>query len=656
MLDTIIPSLQGRGRNVLPTLPLLNQEEVSTIWEHVSEFVGRQLSQYKGAHIPGLGAFTFMRQTLDVGSNKSILFQRPTFIMAEKLLQLHGLQQKKVHTPGDIPIVPLNFALISLESSFNRDTVEGCVKETLLFLSRSISIKQNVEFTFKGVGVLVIRDGRVKMRFFKDFLCTVDGSGTLAKALANRPGTEDSVLSSREALKKPTDNVLTFPRIENKEMKNKPLMETIVEEQGKNKPKECKLKEGTDKEAGVTELLSLKKLQDRKFISAGKVKGVDLPNKLEQSGRCKKDMNHPESLPSPRGLKNNNKMKPDISSATSCQDHDKAGQEMCYVCLQRTQPNIPIYYSEEQQKREKEDEQLLQQYQMLQDQESFLEQQMRNLAIRRQNQENAAFNLGVAEAMKIHKNKKPEFHKSFLLDKRPFSQENNALKEEEHFKSLRKQMADKREKELNERKNQNLMEHLEQVKLTEELAAQRAKYIQDKMAETECYKRDLDAQIKNKSSQLPAFESVSSESVYGKHEHALMTERRLWEQNCMKHQLEESVNRKRKAILSQLADREWDLQVLQKTRKEYLADKRAEAEHMNRINQSLQEDWGRSVEMKRQRDLEEKAFQRASDKVFLLDQCNKYKRCKQCQRCLCNTGSSNLWPLNKHLHGSRLFV
>lgn len=86
---------------------------------------------------------------------------------------------------GDIPIVPLNFVVISLEGPFKRDTVEGCVKETLLFLSRSISIKQNVEFTFKGIGVLMIRYGKVKMRFYKDFFCAMDGSGALAKALAN---------------------------------------------------------------------------------------------------------------------------------------------------------------------------------------------------------------------------------------------------------------------------------------------------------------------------------------------------------------------------------------------------------------------------------------------------------------------------------------
>jgi len=30
---------------------------------------------------------------------------------------------------GDIPIVPLNFVMISLEGPFSRDIVEGCVKE-----------------------------------------------------------------------------------------------------------------------------------------------------------------------------------------------------------------------------------------------------------------------------------------------------------------------------------------------------------------------------------------------------------------------------------------------------------------------------------------------------------------------------------------------
>jgi hypothetical protein len=42
----------------------------------------------------------------------------------------------------------------------------------------------------------------------------------------------------------------------------------------------------------------------------------------------------------------------------------------------------------------------------------------------------------------------------------------------------------------------------------------------------------------------------------------------------------------------------------------HLADRKAELERVNRINQCLQEDWEHSAAMKKQRDLEEKAFER----------------------------------------------
>uniref|UniRef100_A0AC11E0P3 Coiled-coil domain containing 81 n=1 Tax=Ovis aries TaxID=9940 RepID=A0AC11E0P3_SHEEP len=546
-----------------------------------------------------------MRQKLEVGNKKFFLIQRPVFVMAEKLLQMHGLKQNRVYTPGDIPIVPLNFVMISLEGPFSRDIVEGCVKETLLFLSRSISIKQNVEFTFKGIGVLMIKDSKVKMRFYKDFLCTMDGSGALAKALANRPDTVDSVLSSRENLGKRPNSVLAFPRIDLKEMENKPPMETITEEDGQNGQRKDKLKDQSDKE-GVPEILSPKTAQDRPAVSTAKGTNASLPNKLEQNGSGGKNMNH-ESVSFPGGLKNDHALKPKISPGTSCKDHHRAGQ-------------------------------------------------MRSLASREQNQKNAAYNLGVAEAIRIHKNEKPEFYKSFLFDKRPLSPEINAFKQEEYSQSLLRQMDHRRKKDIKQRQNRELMDRLEQVQLTEELAAQRAKYIKDKMEETQCYKRALDAQIKNRCPQLPVFEPDSSKPIFGKNEGEMMVEKRKRDQNYMKHQMEAAANNKRRAILHQLVDQKRDLLMLQRTHKEHLADRNAELERVNRINQSLQDDWERSAVMKKHRDLEEKAFERASDKLFLLDQCEKYRRCKQCQRRTSNRGESNLWPLNKYMHGSRLFV
>uniref|UniRef100_A0A2I2ZT58 Coiled-coil domain containing 81 n=1 Tax=Gorilla gorilla gorilla TaxID=9595 RepID=A0A2I2ZT58_GORGO len=562
MLDTIARALQDLGRQVLPTLPSLSQEEVSIIWGNVSEFVRWQLTLHKGVQIPAFGTFTFIRQKLEVGNNKFILIQRPVFIMAEKLVQIHGLKQNK------------------------------------------------------------------------------------------RPGTVDSVLSSREALRKWPSSVLAFPRIELKEMENKLPMETLVEECGENRERKCKLKDQSDKEEGTRDISSPKRLRDRQALFPAKVTNVSLLEKFERSESGGKIMT-PESLSSPSCLKHDSEMKPQTSPA--CQDHNKAGQEMCYVCLQRAQRNSPLYYSEER-RREIEDERLIQQYQMLKDQEALFRYQMKSLATREQNQKNAAYNLGVAEAIRNHKNEKPEFYKSFLFDKRPLSPALNALKQEEYSRSLLKQMDNRQENEIKQRQYRELMDRLEQVQLTEELAAQRAKFLKDKMEETQCYKRALDAQIKNKPSRLPPFEPDSSEPIFGKNEGELMVEKQKREQNYMKHQLEAAANHKRKAILHQLVDQRRDLQMLQRTQREHLADRTAELERVNRVNQCLQEDWERSAAMKKQRDLEDKAFERASDKLFLLDQCEKYRRCKQCQRHTSNVGESNLWPLNKFLPGSRLLV
>nr|BAD18491.1 unnamed protein product [Homo sapiens] len=562
MLDTIARALQDLGRQVLPTLPSLSQEEVSIIWGNVSEFVRRQLTLHKGVQIPAFGTFTFIRQKLEVGNNKFILIQRPVFIMVGKLVQIHGLKQNK------------------------------------------------------------------------------------------RPGTVDSVLSSREALRKWPSSVLAFPRIELKEMENKLPMETLVEECGENRERKCKLKDQSDKEEGTRDISSPKRLRDRQALFPAKVTNVSLLEKFERSESGGKIMT-PESLSYPSCLKHDSEMKPQTSPA--CQDHNKAGQEMCYVCLQRAQRNSLLYYSEER-RREIEDERLIQQYQMLKDQEALFRHQMKSLATREQNQKNAAYNLGVAEAIRNHKNEKPEFYKSFLFDKRPLSPALNALKQEEYSRSLLKQMDNRQENEIKQRQYRELMDRLEQVQLTEELAAQRAKFLKDKMEETQCYKRALDAQIKNKPSRLPPFEPDSSEPIFGKNEGELMVEKQKREQNYMKHQLEAAANHKRKAILHQLVDQRRDLQMLQRTQREHLADRTAELERVNRVNQCLQEDWERSAAMKKQRDLEDKAFERASDKLFLLDQCEKYRRCKQCQRRTSNVGESNLWPLNKFLPGSRLLV
>ena len=84
---------------------------------------------------------------------------------------------------GQIPVVQLNFAALSVESPFDRDTVEGCVKEVLGALARSVASKKNVEFTFTGIGRLQFRDSKVKMKFYKEFVNSMDGSGRMLESM-----------------------------------------------------------------------------------------------------------------------------------------------------------------------------------------------------------------------------------------------------------------------------------------------------------------------------------------------------------------------------------------------------------------------------------------------------------------------------------------
>lgn len=86
---------------------------------------------------------------------------------------------------GHIPTPPLNFAALAFESPFDRDTVESCVREIVGSVSRAVAARRNVELSFSGIGRLQIRDSRVKMRFYKEFIAQMDGGGEILESMQN---------------------------------------------------------------------------------------------------------------------------------------------------------------------------------------------------------------------------------------------------------------------------------------------------------------------------------------------------------------------------------------------------------------------------------------------------------------------------------------
>uniref|UniRef100_A0A8C7DS88 Coiled-coil domain containing 81 n=1 Tax=Naja naja TaxID=35670 RepID=A0A8C7DS88_NAJNA len=524
-------------------------------------------------------------EKLHIGSNKSIHLQRPVFLLSEKLAQIHGLKFNKIRIPGDIPIVQLNFIVLSLDSPFNREMVEGCVRETLLSFSRSIATKQSVEFTFKGIGVLIVRDNKVKMKFYKDFLHTMDGSGTLLKALTNRPGTVDSVVSSKDTSTPPfpLPNTAVFPRwvCFNNQSTNSLIYKFI-----------CRIRQASQvPKVLFQEVTGLPCFSLKTFRFSSK--------KLLHYILCLLCL-----------------------------------QEMCYLCMQRAQRNIPIYLGEEKRRKEKADDCILAQYQAIKDHEALQKELMKREQNREQNQKVASYNLGIAEAMRKQKNEKlVEPFRSYIFEKRPPSSTPHE-KQEEYAQLLDKQLETKKARDAKQKQEQDFIDRLQQVQLAEELAAQRAKYLREKLEENQTYKTALDTQV-NWPAPLPEYVPDS-------------TERKKRAREYSKYQLQAVADRKRTAILNQLVDQRRATDMIQR--------KGERMERLFQMNLAIQEDWRKSAGLKRQRDYEEKLFQRAGDKLMLLDQCARYRRCYQCKKGLNQFGENNIWTDSKYIPGSRLII
>lgn len=171
----------------------LSLPDVVKIWDAVSAYIESFMKQSKVTHlsfeilsasisftqgvaIPGFGTFTFIHKRTDVGNNKYILIQRPVFVLSEKFAQTHGLKFTRYPVNGSIPVHPVNYFFLQTQSTYSRDQIEQCVKHVLQVFNRSVAAQRNVEFTFSRIGKLQIRDKKVKMRFFKEFVTEVDGN------------------------------------------------------------------------------------------------------------------------------------------------------------------------------------------------------------------------------------------------------------------------------------------------------------------------------------------------------------------------------------------------------------------------------------------------------------------------------------------------
>ena len=76
----------------------------------------------------------------------------------------------------------LNYTWLSNSVGFGRETVETCLREVLRAFARRLNSGVNINLDFSGVGKLVIKGKKARMKFFKDFIESMDESGTMKSA------------------------------------------------------------------------------------------------------------------------------------------------------------------------------------------------------------------------------------------------------------------------------------------------------------------------------------------------------------------------------------------------------------------------------------------------------------------------------------------
>ena len=92
-------------------------------------------------------------------------------------------------------MLPLNYTVLSNESSYSRDALQSCIKEILLSMSHSLFTRKNIRLDFCEVGRIVVRDSKIQMKFFRNF---VKELGELQNAFRlNTAKSEISPLRSR---------------------------------------------------------------------------------------------------------------------------------------------------------------------------------------------------------------------------------------------------------------------------------------------------------------------------------------------------------------------------------------------------------------------------------------------------------------------------
>ncbi|KAK6292486.1 hypothetical protein J4Q44_G00370700 [Coregonus suidteri] len=211
----------------------------------------------------------------------------------------------------------------------------GCVRETLLLLRRAISTQRSILFSFHNIGLLSFQHPRVRMKFYKDFVTAIDGSGRVLWTLSNRLATSKSLVSAsqqRHKAEQPFCCLATPPEHRRRGRGGR---------QRRWEAPQPRLQSQSSPHRRVVE--NSRRLNTRQTLQPAKVSGICLIAELEISTPTIPVDRSTVFLPPLEGTlrKYVDEREEQVEGHQLCEDHS-VQQESCFLCKHHAQQNVPV--------------------------------------------------------------------------------------------------------------------------------------------------------------------------------------------------------------------------------------------------------------------------------------------------------------------------
>nr|XP_055062329.1 coiled-coil domain-containing protein 81-like isoform X3 [Misgurnus anguillicaudatus] len=533
----------------------LSSDDIDHIWATVSCFIEQQMLMRKGVCILGLGTFTFCLHKL-----------RPTFVLSEKLSHSYGFKQKKLQC-SDVPVVSLNFSALSVESPYERDIVQACVRQTVLLLLHAANTRHSVAHAFHRIGVLMFQQTRVKMIFYRDFISAVDAAWKLSSTLTSRPESSGRQSSERlNHIQRPTSTSTTvIPRTS--------AGEHQIKTEPSSSSRQSHEKVGRDNIESfgcAAEIQHSVSSHDRS--AASEIVNVTDEQKTSNTDRVEKLSQTQEDTMSIKRFS-------ETGVKMTCSDHRRAGQ-------------------------------------------------MDRLQKREDGRQVAAFNLAVAEAQRDRKTSSRS-HGSYIFAGRSCTP-NRLLQLRCYMQELTHETDRRREQQTQEKRPQQDklfgLQRWEEMALKQsqelhdkhQMSSMYRKALdtqsEDKRAEINAHHADL----------RPVFGLMDGDP-------AAIAEQRRRAQKIAEELKTTNISRRRDALMKRLNEQKREREIIQTDQKLMLEERIRHCEKVQRVQADCERNWQHSVSLKHQRDREETDFRRfcgetLTDQLKKYERCSRCKR------------------------------